>query len=158
MTVEKFTIIRDTREKPNHGWWFDEDDMCAGTIARKVDVGDYSIDGLEKIISIERKESVTELANNVVQDRFKKQLAKMSNFKYPFLLLEFHWDEIAGYPWNTDLPMKVKQKIRLYPSAIYGTLLSAQMKYGIHVIPCGDQVSAEKTAYKILRKVYESQL
>lgn len=155
MTIEKFTIIRDTREKPNHGWWFDEDDMCAGTVSRKVDIGDYSIEGLENLICLERKESVSELANNVIQERFAKQLRSMKDFKYSFLLLEFDWNDIEGFPMNTDLPLPTKLKIEIKPSTIYGKLISAQLKYNIKVLPCGDRICAEKTAYKILRKIYQ---
>ena len=43
--MSKFTIIRDTREKKGHGWWFDESSHCTGTEVKKLDVGDYSIKG-----------------------------------------------------------------------------------------------------------------
>ena len=60
--MSKFTVIRDTREKKGHGWWFDESSHCTGTEVKKLDVGDYSIKGREEIVCIERKESVSEIA------------------------------------------------------------------------------------------------
>ena len=62
-----FTIIKDTREK--QGYTFQPSKtqyhVCKGMVSRKLDTGDYSLEGLEDKICIERKASVVELANNV---------------------------------------------------------------------------------------------
>ena len=68
--MDKFLIIRDTREKPEFGFFYEEDEYCAGTVKAKLDYGDYSIEGLQSRIAIERKESVSEIANNFTEDRF----------------------------------------------------------------------------------------
>ena len=60
--MDRFTVIRDTREKKDHGWWFEEDAYCAGTEVVKVNIGDYTIKDKENLLCIERKESVAELA------------------------------------------------------------------------------------------------
>ena len=54
--MTRFTVIRDTREKEGHGWWFDENAYCIGTEKTKLDIGDYSIKDKEHILCIERKE------------------------------------------------------------------------------------------------------
>ena len=49
--TNRFTVIRDTREKKGHGWFFEDDgSYCEGTSISKLDVGDYSIDGLEHML------------------------------------------------------------------------------------------------------------
>ena len=58
--MTRFTVIRDTREKEGHGWWFDENAYCIGTEKTKLDIGDYSIKDKEHILCKERKESVSE--------------------------------------------------------------------------------------------------
>ena len=68
--MTRFTVIRDTREKEGHGWWFDENAYCIGTEKTKLDIGDYSIKDKEHILCIERKESVSELAGNCGEKRF----------------------------------------------------------------------------------------
>jgi ERCC4-type nuclease len=83
MKSSDFTIIIDTREQ--HPWAFDNH----VTAKRKLDTGDYSIEGLEDLLCIERKKSASEFANNIVESRFKDLIFRMSNIKYSFLLLEF---------------------------------------------------------------------
>ena len=50
MIENKFTVIRDTREKPEFGWSFAQDAYCDGTIVDKVNAGDYTIQGLDDYI------------------------------------------------------------------------------------------------------------
>lgn len=50
--VDKFSIIRDTREK--EGWNFDFYSSCA-IESRGLKTGDYTLEGLEEILCIERK-------------------------------------------------------------------------------------------------------
>ena len=85
----KFVVIRDTREHKNKGWYFKESEFCQGMVEKKLDTGDYSIEGLEDVLCIERKASVSEIAANLVDKRFDRELDRMESFKYRFLILEF---------------------------------------------------------------------
>jgi len=62
MPKSKPILIIDTREK--QPWCFDDDDDFQEIIHRKLDYGDYSIEGLEDRIFIERKSSANELLSN----------------------------------------------------------------------------------------------
>ena len=84
--MSKFLVVKDTREKD--GWYFKESDYCQGMIDQKLDTGDYSVQGLEDVLCIERKGSVSEIANNIVDKRFDRELDRMKEFKYKFLILE----------------------------------------------------------------------
>ena len=53
--MSRFKVIKDTREKKGHGWWFEEDAYCIGTEVSKVDVGDYAIEGMEHLNQIKKK-------------------------------------------------------------------------------------------------------
>ena len=109
MAKNKFIVIRDTREKD--GWYFKESDYCEGMVNQKLDTGDYSIQGLEDVLCIERKASVAEIANNIVDDRFTRELDRMSEFKYKFLILEFGVEDILSFPVGSDIPKKSWNKI-----------------------------------------------
>ena len=61
----KYTVIRDTREQ--EGYYFSEYGLCEGMIDQKLDTGDYSIQGMEDKVCIERKGCVEELAINLGQ-------------------------------------------------------------------------------------------
>ncbi len=65
MANEDFNIIVDTREQ--QPWNF----KTYGTVSQKLDTGDYSIEGLENLVAIERKKSVNEFATNITEKRFK---------------------------------------------------------------------------------------
>ena len=153
--MSKFTVIRDTREKKGHGWWFDESSHCKGTEVTKLDIGDYSLKGREEVLCIERKESVSEIAKNCGEKRFHRELEAMAEFPYPFLLLEFHWGDIERYPAGSGIPYPKWKSLRIKPQYILSVLFGIQIEKGIHVIACGDKITAEKMALRILKKVNE---
>ena len=91
---DKFTVIRDTREKTEWGWSYAEDAYCNGTIISKVNIGDYTVEGLEDYVCIERKASIDEFAHNCIEKRWQKCMERMSKVKHSFILFEFSWEDI----------------------------------------------------------------
>ena len=144
-------IIRDTREKTDKGWQFTSSEHFAGTKQKKLDTGDYSIEGLEGIVSIERKGSLVEFANNLLQDRFEKELERMTSIPYRYIILEFDLDEVMGYPFNQKLPKRVKMGIKIRGSYILRKIIEYQHKYGVYIIMSGSH--GKETAMAILKNV-----
>ena len=66
-----FTIIKDTREQDGYSFAASSSryHTCNGMVSRKLDTGDYSIEGLEDLICIERKGCAEELAQNLGQKK-----------------------------------------------------------------------------------------
>tara|TARA_R110000824_G_scaffold113321_1_gene262992 strand:+ start:3143 stop:3622 length:480 start_codon:yes stop_codon:yes gene_type:complete len=153
--MSRFKVIKDTREKKGHGWWFEEDAYCIGTEVTKVDIGDYTIEGMEHLLCIERKESVSEFAGNCGEKRFHRELDKMATFPYAFLLFEFNWADIERYPHGSSIPKKMWSSLRIKGKYMQRVISSIQLEHGVHVIACGDQKRAEEMAFLIMRKVYE---
>lgn len=147
MNHNDFTIIIDTREQ--QPWIFDH----YVTANKKLDTGDYSIEGLENLLAIERKKSASEFANNVTESRFKDVVERLHNMKYAFLLLEFDLEDILIYPVGSNVPKKMWDKIKISPAFIMKHILELQINYNIKVIFCGDSTNAEKMAEYILKKV-----
>ena len=87
-----FKVIVDSREQ--YAWDFTFYDKCDGIISTKLDTGDYSIEGLETVLTIERKRTTAEIAMNVGKDRkrFNAELERMSKFKYKYLICEFSFE------------------------------------------------------------------
>lgn len=144
----EFTIIIDTREQ--QPWTFDS----YTTAHKKLDTGDYSIQGLEHLLTIERKKSINEIANNIVESRFKDVIARMTQYKYSFLLLEFDLEDILIYPIGSNLPKRMWDKIKVTPAFIMKHILEWQLLYNIKVVFCGSSTNAEKFAEGIIKKVY----
>ena len=151
--MSRFTVIRDTREKEGHGWWFDENAYCVGTETAKVDIGDYAIKDKEHLLCIERKESVSEFAGNCGEKRFLRELKAMSSFPHAFILFEFGWHQIEQYPIGSTVPRNKRSQIRIKGKYMMRVIASAYIEHGIHVIACGDKVRAEEIACRLMRHV-----
>lgn len=146
--TNKFNIIVDTREQ--QPWSFSDYSVAN----KKLDTGDYSVEGLENIFAIERKKSVSEFANNITESRFKDVIERLSQLKHSFILFEFNLEDVLIYPVGSNVPKKMWNKIRISPSFIIKHILEIQMNHNIKIIFCGDSDNAEKIATHILKKVY----
>lgn len=149
MNYPEFTVIVDTREQ--NPWEL----RHYTTAKKKLDTGDYSIEGYEDILCIERKYSISEFANNMREKRFIDVLDRMSKYKYSYIIMEFDFEDILNFPIGTDIPKKVWDKLRMSPAYIIKYIADIQMKYGVHVLFCGSPLGAEKMALSIMRRVIE---
>lgn len=147
--TDPFTIIIDTREQMPWEFGFHT------TSKQKLDTGDYSIMGFETIFTIERKRSVSEIANNISESRFKDVLKRMGQIPHSFMLMEFSLDEIYQFPVGSDVPKKMWDKLRISGNYIMKYLIEAQLNYNIHILFCDDPENAEKVAVSIMKRIYE---
>ena len=149
-----YVVIRDTREKPDHGWFWDASSTCGGTTVAKLNEGDYSIDGYQHLVAIERKGSVSELAANVTQDRFYRELERLRAIKYVWLLLEFDVEDLYQYPVGSDVPKYKWKKIRIRGPYIMKCLTEIQINYpNINVVFCGSH--GKEIASNIFKRIVE---
>lgn len=148
MIKNDFTIIVDTREQ--QPWSFDNYSIAN----RKLDTGDYSVEGLETLLAIERKKSINEIANNIIEPRFKDVIERLSKIKHSYILLEFDLENVLSYPIGSTLPKKMWDKVKISPSFIMKHILEWQMYHNIKVVFCGCPSNAEQMAEFIMNKVY----
>lgn len=142
-------IIVDTREQ--QPWDFPRHEVAS----RKLDTGDYSMEGFEHLLCIERKKSVSEIANNITEKRFKDVINRMTTYKYPFILLEFDLEDVLQYPIGSNVPKKMWDKLKISPAFILKHLTELQVYFNIKLLFCGSASNAEKMAIAIMRRVYE---
>jgi hypothetical protein len=147
--MDPFTIIIDTREQQPWEFGFHT------TSKQKLDTGDYSIEGLENTLAIERKKSVSEIANNISERRFKDVLERMNKIPYKFMLFEFDLEDVYNFPVGSDIPKKLWDKLKISSKYLLKYLTEIQLNYDIHIIYCGDASNAEKMAVSIMKRVYE---
>lgn len=136
-----YTIIIDTREKLPHD--FSDNKMCVATQISKLDTGDYTMQGWEDRLAIERKGGISEFATNITQKRFWNELERMKNYQYKYLLFEFFLGDILRYPQGSEIPKWKQKYIRITPSFIMSCIHRIEHEYGIPVVYCGNRYGAK---------------
>jgi ERCC4-type nuclease len=149
MNKDPFIIIVDTREQIP--WEFGFHD----TAKKKLDTGDYTIEGFENILAIERKKSVSEIATNLSENRFTDVLNRLSKIKHPYMVFEFSLDEVYSFPVGSDIPKRLWDKLRTSGNYIIKRLIEIQLKYNIQIVFCGDSDNAEKFSASLMKRIYE---
>ena len=151
----KFTVIKDTREQ--EGYFFKEYDKCAGMVERKLDTGDYSIEGMEDKICIERKGCVEELAQNLGKKKhaFINEIERMKSFPHKFIVLEFSLEDLVDFPENSRIPEAQKKTLRITGKYMLKCLMEFQLKDNIHVVFCGSKYNSLLTLSIIFKRVNE---
>jgi hypothetical protein len=148
-------IIRDTREKEGKGWNFSggEASFWAGTISKGVKTGDYTIEGYENIMCIERKGSPSEFFGNFFDDykRFQRELDRMRLFPVAAIVLEFDFYDVIHWQKNSQIPSSMKLKIGQY--AFLSKITDLHIAYpNIQVIYAGQ--FGKEVAGSLLKKAY----
>ena len=124
--IPKPTILVDTREQLpfeflNVRNWIEK------TKKKKLDVGDYSIEGMEDQIALERK-TLTDLITTLMQHRkrFFKLCEKLTKYRWRALLIEATYEDVKS-PYD-DL------NTIAHPNAVSGSLDALEARFGIPVI------------------------
>lgn len=145
--MDKMTIIRDSREKDGSGWNFRASANCNGMEVAKLETGDYSLKGFENIVMIERK-TITDLWGSLVQqrDRFMREMERAKAYPIRYLIIEGTMSDImSGIRYS---------KVR--PTYILNSLISLEVKYGIHVIFTNRRTDvAQQYVRQLLSKLHE---
>lgn len=148
-------VIVDSREKKP--WDFDDDPDFSKSICRKLDVGDYSIEGMEHIICIERKLSVDELYTNTFskehRERLRREMDRFQDVTHKFFLVEEDLcDVVNPKSYYVNKARKNKYSPKMPPAVVVRELVDFMLDYDIHVIFAGNQ--AKFLAKKLLLKAY----
>jgi len=108
----------------------------------KLKTGDYTIEGCEDRITIERKE-LSDFYKTIhsKRQRFRRQLQRMSNMISAHIVLEATFDEMC-----TRIPVGCN----MTPTAILRTLTGFWHDYGVPTWFAGDRGGGEELTYRIL--------
>ncbi|MFZ2656292.1 MAG: ERCC4 domain-containing protein [Victivallales bacterium] len=130
-------IIIDTREqKP---WEFGKD---VETVKECLETGDYSIEGHEADVCLERKELSDFIACcSFERTRFKACMERMMEFKARCVVIEGDFREIALHHYQSQIE----------PQAVIGSIASWTQRYNLPFILASDRVSAARFALAFMR-------
>jgi ERCC4-type nuclease len=141
--IPKPTVLVDTREKDplplraNHPNWIQAERR------ETLKTGDYSIEGMEDLLALERKSLADLVACTVsYRQRFLAACARLSGFVWKAILVEATFEDIRRGITHFDIPSDV------HPNAICGTLDVIEAKFGIPVIYASTvrELSTERAA------------
>lgn len=149
----KFRVLRDTNEKENFGWWFEEDDRCEGTTTSNLFTGDYTIGGAEDIFVIERKRNTAEFATNIYEKRFEDELKRMEEFRYPFLILEFTIEDLVQFPKNSGIPESKWGQLKVTNKMLIKRYLEIDCEYRTKIILAGP--FGAPVAFSLFKRIHE---
>lgn len=99
----------------------------AETKRKKLPVGDYSVEGMENILTVERK-SLSDLIATLMQNRPRcfKLCEKLAKYRWCALLVEASYEEIKS-PYDEEYT-------RAHPNAVSGSLDAIEAKFDIPII------------------------
>jgi hypothetical protein len=153
--IPEYWVIKDTREK--NGYDFTPFLLCKGTKVSKLDTGDYTIDGLQDRLTIERKASPSEFANNLGKEykRFYNELGRMSKFEAKFLILEFTFDDLIQFPKNSQIPPSLESGVRITGKFMHKRVVEIQLDFNIQVVFAGDKFGGFFYTQRIMKNMNE---
>ena len=124
--IPKPFVLVDTREKDPLS--FDRfPNWIAGTGKQKLDAGDYSVQGMEDLLMMERK-SLSDLISTLMQNRmrFFKSCERLAAYRWRALLVEASYEDVKS-PYDEGYT-------EAHPNAVSGSLDALEVKFGIPVI------------------------
>jgi hypothetical protein len=150
LAVLPFTIVVDTREQLPYT--FSELGVVVPTVVRGLHSGDYSVDGMDELIAVERK-SLDDCFSSVTwgRRRFELEIGRLNDLPgFACVVIESDWREIVapaehrpGWVNRTD------------PASVVGTINSWGIRYPrVHWIACGSRREAEVRTFQILQAAW----
>lgn len=154
--VLPFTIIVDGREKAPYtftGLLADADKKHRPLeVPRKwgyLKAGDYSIDGMESLVAVERK-SLEDLYSTLGshRDRFEAEHERLAAMAFAAVVIEADWATILRHP---------PARSRLLPKTVYRTAIAWQIRYGVPWMAVNGRRLGEITTFQILEKFWREE-
>ena len=157
-----FTVLIDGREKAPYRFTGIDSDARDGR--RKIIVptqwahlktGDYTVDGLQDIVAVERK-SLADLFGTLGwnRNRFRAEHERMAKMQRAIVVIEASWFEIINMPPSFERAGLMRQS-NLPPKTVFRTALSWHVRYGVPWIVAEDRRFAEIYTFRFLEKCWK---
>ena len=133
-----FVIVADTREQ--HPYSF----PCA-TNRKALAAGDYSVEGLEDQVAVERK-SLPDFVHSVIHEhgRFGREMLLLSSYAAACVVVEADLDAVLRGSRGDDLR-------GAKPESVLGAAMHITLRYGVPIFWCGSRQAARAFTEMYLR-------
>lgn len=142
--MDRITVVIDTREQEPYAF----DSSTTNVVHRALPAGDYSIEGCEDSVAVERK-TLEDFVSTVIRsrDRFTEELRRLSSYDAACVVVEADFRDI----------LQGRYRSGAHPNAVLGALLSIVVDFGVPVFFCSDRQAAclfvERFLHRYYRKV-----
>lgn len=123
---------------------------------RALKTGDYSLSGLEDFVCVERKGAAAELAGNLSQKRFSRELDRMAKIPHAYVLCEFPLSDLVAYPDLDEIPWAARKRIRVRGPYLLRRVCEEMTRTGVPFIFCGHGPDhARSLALSLFKRCYQ---
>ncbi len=139
--ADRIRVVVDTREQePYH---FDPESVTA--TRRALPAGDYSLEGWEDQVAVERK-TLEDLVGTVIRSRkrFHRELERLADLEAACIVVEANLSDMLAERYRSGA----------HPNAVLGAVLSIVVDFDIPVFFCSDRQSACRFIEGYLRRVH----
>lgn len=152
--IVPFTVAIDGREKARYTFdgltsdaKEDHRPLMVPTAWQHLKSGDYSIQGLEERVAVERK-SLADLYGSLGghRDRFEAEHWRLSLMDAAVVVIEASWREILTTP---------PPHSRLFPKTVWRTSIAWQLRYGVPWVPADTRRLGEIYTFRFLEKFWK---
>ena len=137
----RVVVITDTRERQPYGF----DPGRVTTVRRALRSGDYSLEGFEERVAVERK-TLDDFAQSLIRarERFLAEMRRLESFDAACVVVEGSLRDL----------MEGKAATGAHPSSLLGAALSLIVDHGIPVFFCSDRQAACRFVEGYLLRVH----
>lgn len=150
-----FTLIVDTREQTPFTFESIRADSNQGglpvkvlTVRKGLPSGDYSLNGFETKVAVERK-SLQDLYSTLGQSRrrFQAELGRLSTYDFAAVVVETDWPTILSAP---------PSRSRLHPKTVFRSVIAWRIRHTrIHWEMCPSRAFAEVMTFRYLERFWK---
>lgn len=132
------TVVIDSREQKPY--------QFSGTsIIAALPTGDYSLQGMESMVAVERKE-LSDFIGCVTHDRerFTKELDRAATFRRFWIIIEGSLDQIERGEYRS----------KVNPNSVLGTIAAWENRYNVRFVFAGNRQTGNRTAERLLTHAF----
>ncbi len=131
-------VVVDSREQLPYGF--------PNVVIKGLRSGDYSIDGMESMIAIERK-TKSDLYQSVTRgrERFEREWSRLAGMVFGAVVIEASWADLLRPP----------PRSRVHPASVRQTLLSWSIRYRVNFFCTDDRAAGQILTHDLLKKFWK---
>ena len=129
--IPKPVVLVDTREQHPYELAGRHPSWIAAQRTATLKTGDYSIEGMESLIALERKSMVDAIQSTMVRrEVFIRSCERLATFRWKAIIIEATYEEMKSYYHAQDEDLLTAA----HPNAVCGSYDAIEAKFGIPII------------------------